>query len=249
MRQWHPTARDEPLDGVYPDLPPRDGRRWVAVNMVTSVDGQVAIDGVSEGLGGPGDLGGFRALRSAVDVVMVGAGTARAERYGPAKVRAEARRARVDRGQAPRPTIAVVSASLHLDAVADRVLEGAQGLVVVTSDAADADRRDALAARGATVVRAGRREVDLADALSQLAASGMPRVLVEGGPRLNRDMLAAGLVDELFVTVAPVLVGAEGPAGLVGGPLDAPVALELREGRLHDGELLLRYRVLAGRAQ
>lgn len=246
MRQWHPTARDEALDGVYPDLPPAGRDRWVAVNMITSVDGRVAIDGVSEGLGGAGDLAGFRALRSAVDVVLVGAGTARAERYGPTKVRAEAREARVERGQAPRPAIAVVSLSLDVDAVVDRVVAGGGSLLVVTSAAADPERREALAGRGVTVVIAGEQDVDLVDALSQLASLGMGRVLVEGGPRLNRDMLAAGLVDDLFVTVAPLLVGAVAP-GMVATPLDLPVALELAEGRTHDGELLLRYRVVGAR--
>lgn len=243
MRQWHPTGGEESLDGVYPDLPPADRPRWVAMNMITSVDGEVTIEGVSDGLGGTGDLAGFRALRSAVDVVLVGAGTARAERYGPAKVRAEARAARVERGQAPRPAIAVVSTSLDVDAIAGRVIEGGGTLFVVTSAASDPERRAALAAGGTTVLTAGDQEVDLVDALSQLDALGMSRVLVEGGPRLNRDLLAAGLVDELFVTIAPLLVGGGGP-GVVAAPLDLPVALELREGRVHAGELLLRYGVL-----
>lgn len=243
MRQWHPTGGEESLEAVYPDLPPADRSRWVAVNMITSVDGEVTIDGVSDGLGGAGDLAGFRALRAAVDVVLVGAGTARAETYGPAKVRAEARAARVERGQAPRPAIAVVSTSLDVDGVVERVTEGEGELLVVTSAASDPDRRAALAAGGVTVVTAGDRDVDLADALSQLDALGMPRVLVEGGPRLNRDLLAAGLVDELFVTIAPLLVGGGG-TGVVAAPLDLPVALELAEGRIHEGELLLRYRVL-----
>lgn len=245
MHRWYPQDRDEALDEVYDDLPPGDRGRWVAVNMVAGVDGGVTIDGVSQALGGEGDLAGFRALRAAVDVVLVGAGTARTEGYGPAKVRADARRARRDRGQAARPVVAVVTRSLDLRG-ADRLFEGDAGVIVVAPVDSDPDRRAALVARGATVVVAGVGDVDLEEALAQLAARGLERVLVEGGPTLNRDMLAAGLVDELFVTVAPVLVGA-GEDGIVTASLDHPIALRLREGRVHDGELLLRYDVLGPR--
>ncbi len=210
--------------------------------MVAGVDGGVTIDGVSRAIGGEGDLAGFRGLRAAADVVLVGAGTARAEGYGPAKVRPEARRARQERGQAPRPVIAVVTRSLDLQG-ADRLFEADSGVIVVAPADSDPDRRAALVARGATVLAAGIGDVDLGDALAQLSDRGLHRVLVEGGPRLNRDMLAAGLVDELFITVSPMLVGGDGQ-GIVVGALDHPIALELREGRVHDGEVLLRYGVL-----
>lgn len=241
MHRWYPQERDEALDGVYAELPPPGRRRWVVVNMVASVDGGVTVDGASEALGGEGDLAGFRGLRAAVDVVLVGAGTARTEEYGPAKVRPAARRARRDRGQAPRPVVAVVSRSLDLQG-AERLFEPDAGPIVVTPTDSDPQRRDALRARGATVLVAGEGDVDLGDALAQLEARGLSRVLVEGGPRLNRDMLSAGLVDELFLTVSPMLVGGRGES-IVGGSLDRPISLELREGRVHDGELLLRYRV------
>lgn len=242
MHRWYPHDRPESLDDVYADLPPTDRDRWVAVNMVAGVDGGVTIDGVSQALGGEGDLAGFRALRVAADVVVVGAGTARAEGYGPAKVRTQARQTRRERGQAPRPTVAVVTRSLDLEG-ADRLFEGDPGVIVVAPVDSDPDRRAALAARGATVLVAGEGDVDLKDALDQLAARGLGRVLVEGGPSLNRDMLAAGLVDELFLTVAPVLVGTGGEA-IVAGTLEHPVPLRLREGRVHQGEVLLRYEVL-----
>lgn len=241
MHRWYPEERDEALDDVYGELPPAGRRRWVAINMVASVDGGVTVDGVSQALGGEGDLAGFRGLRAAVDVVLVGAGTARAEQYGPAKVRPAARQARRDRGQEPRPTIAVVSRSLDLQG-AERLFDGDTGVIVVTPTDSDPTRRDALRSRGATVLVAGEGDVDLADALAQMDARGLARVLVEGGPRLNRDMLAAGLVDELFLTVSPMLVGGRA-AAIVGGSLDRPVDLRLREGRVHDGEVLLRYEV------
>lgn len=241
MRQWYPRGRDEVFEDVYPDLPPEGRQRWVAVNMVTSVDGAVAVGGVSGPLGGDGDLAGFRVLRAAVDVVMAGAGTARAEQYGPPKVSPSARTQRRVRGQSEQPAVAVVSRSLDLTG-ADRLLEGNTTVFVLTVADAPPARREALRARGVTVLEAGRDTVDLADALDQLAALGMGRVLCEGGPSLNRALLAAGLVDELFVTVAPTVVGGDGP-GIVSGALPGTIALSLREGRLHDGEVLLRYRV------
>jgi riboflavin biosynthesis pyrimidine reductase len=241
MRQWWPRERDEDLDAVYADLPPPGLDRWVAVNMVSSVDGAVVVDGVSGALGGDGDLAGFRALRAAVDVVLVGAGTARAERYGPPKVRSAARAARRARGQAPRPAVAVVTRTLDLTG-AEGLLDGDAELHLVTGPDAPADRAEALAARGATLVRTTGPGVDLGEALDLLAGRGLARVLCEGGPRLTHDLLVAGLVDDLFVTVAPTLVGGDGPR-LVGGQLAAPHGLVLREGRVHEGELLLRYGV------
>lgn len=241
MRRWHPDTGDEGLDEVYADLPPAGRDRWVAVNMVASVDGAIAVDGVSGALGDEGDLAGFRALRAAVDVVLVGAGTARAEGYGPPKVREHARAARRDRGQSDRPAVAVVTTSLDLTG-AEGLLDGTVPLYVLTTADAPADRRAALEADGATVLETGRTDVDLAAGLDALAGHGLGRVLCEGGPGLNHAMLAAGLVDDLFVTVAPTLVGTDGP-GIVAGALPAPVGLELREGRVHGGELLLRYGV------
>lgn len=241
MHRWHPDQADEALDALYPDLPPAGGDPWVAVSMVSGVDGAVVVGGVSGPLGAEGDLAGFRALRAAVDVILVGAGTVRAEQYGPPKVRASARASRRARGQAERPAVAVVSASLDLRG-GEALLDGGGTVLVITTASAPSDRREALRARGVVVLEAGVQVVDLGDALAQLAARGLGRVLCEGGPSLNRDLLAAGLVDELFVTLAPVLVGGPG-AGLVAGALPVPVGLALREGRLHEGELLLRYEV------
>lgn len=241
MRQWQPDQGPQDLDDVYADLPPAGRDRWLAVNMVASVDGAIAVDGVSGGLGGEGDLAGFRALRAAVDVVLVGAGTARAEGYGPAKIRAAARERRLARGQAERPAVAVVSRSLDLTG-AERLLEGDGRVLVVTSADAPSDRRAELERHGVEVVATGERAVDLAAGLQALADRGLGRVLCEGGPGLNHDLLAAGLVDDLFVTVAPQLVGGDA-AGIVAGRLPTRLELELREGRVHDGELLLRYGV------
>ena len=241
MRQWQPNRGEQPLDTVYADLPVAAGTRWVGLNMVSSLDGAVTVDGVSGPLGGEGDRAGFRALRGAADVILVGAGTARAEQYGPPRPSPEVRAARAGRGQAEVPAVAVVSRSLDLTG-ADRLLASDADVVVVTTDDAPAERVEALQARGVLVVATGPGEVDLPAGLDALAEQGWTRVLCEGGPRLNRDLLDAELVDEVFVTVAPTLVGGDGP-GIVHGALPAPVSLDLVEGRVHGAELLLRYAV------
>ena len=241
MRQWQPDRGEHALDAVYDDLPPAAGTRWVGLNMVSSVDGAVTVDGVSGPLGAEGDRAGFRALRAVADVILVGAGTARAEEYGPPRPSPAVRAARSARGQAEVPAVAVVSLSLDL-AGAERLLASDAAVAVLTTDDAPADRVAALREQDVWVLAAGTGEVDLAAGLDGLAAHGWSRVLCEGGPRLNRDLVAAGLVDEVFVTIAPTLAGGDGP-GMVHGALPAPVALDLREGRVHSGELLLRYAV------
>ena len=243
MRQWYPDVRDEPLDAVYANLADEWTVPHVALGMVASVDGAVTVDGVSGGLGGEGDLAAFRALRAAADVVLVGAGTVRHEAYRPVRIRAAWQQRRRDRGQARVPPVAVVSRSCDLTG-AEALVEDAAAtrLHVLTCAAADGDRRRELEARGVTVLELGEETVDVRRAVHTLQERGLGRVLVEGGPSLNAQLLAAGLVDEVFVTLGAQLVGSDGP-GLAGPPLPVPVPVDLREGRVHGDELLLRYTV------
>lgn len=241
MRRLVPDGRTVPLEDCYGGLtPPATG--WVAIGMVTSVDGGVAVDGVSSGLGGDGDLAAFRALRSLADVLVVGAGTAIAEDYRPAPA-ARHTGARRARGQAPRPRLALVTGSGRLDPQA-RVFGDADATPLVLTTAGGAQE---LSRRGvaAEVVALGDGDrVDPRAAIGWLRGRGLVRVVLEGGPTLNAAWLAAGVVDELFVTVAPMLVGAAG-AGIA-GELDATVGLTLHELRVHGGELVLRYLVDGG---
>ncbi len=242
MRRLLPTAVPASQVDAYADLVPPDGR-WVVLGMVGALDGGATVDGRSEALGGEGDLAGFRALRSLVDVVLVGAGTVRAEGYGPARPRAvERRRAR---GQADTPTIAVVTGSGDLDPDARLFRDPGTTPLVLTTTGGAATARERLGAR-AEVLEAGDERVDLARSLDLLAARGLERVAAEGGPGLAAQLLAAGLVDELLLTLAPTLVGDAGPS-IVAGALDTPVDLVLHELRVHGSELLLRYRVLPAR--
>lgn len=186
-------------------------RPWVVVNMITSLDGAIEIDGRSGGLATAGDKAVFRSLRGVADTILVAAGTARAENYGPPKLDQGASRRRVAAGQASVPRLAVVTRTCALDPDSRLFENGYKPLVITTIDAvADAD----LVAR-ARWLRAGSGTVDLAATLRQLREEGDEIVLVEGGPTLNAHLLRAGLVDEWCVTIAPLLAGADTP-GLAG---------------------------------
>jgi len=209
--------------------------------MVSSVDGATALDGASGSLGGPADRIVFQAVRAVADVILVGAATVRAEGYGVPTVadepQAERRRSR---GQAPRPRLAIVSRSLDLDLDAALFRDPEQPPFVVTTTDADPERRTALAGV-AEIIEAGEASVDLRSALGRLHDRGARVVLAEGGPTLNGQLVAAGLVDELCLTLSPLLVAgpsrrlAEGPVGT--GPLPLILDRVLTE----DGFLFLRY--------
>jgi len=236
----------EDLERLY-DHPPGLLRAIFAV----SLDGGVEVDGRSGRLGGPDDAEVLAAARSAADAVLVGAGTLRKERYGPAWLRAERRHRRLARGQAALPRIAVVSGSADLDprsAVfcerrADQP-EPPPPLVVVGADA-DRARRDALAevAELVEVPAAGAGSgVDPVEVVGLLRRRGLGRILCEGGPSLFAGLLAAGLVDELCLTHSPLLVGSgRRTLGEGGPPLGPPVAWRRTHLIELDGPLAARY--------
>lgn len=220
-------------------LAPPD-RPWVLVNMVASVDGATAVNGVSGELGGPADKVVFSAIRSVADVILVAAGTARAEGYGSPRTTAQRRAERAGRGQDPIPRLAVVSRSLDLDPAA-AIFDGAgeRPIVFAVADA-PADRRAALE-QVAEVVTVGDHDVDLGAAVVGLRARGVGVVLAEGGPGLNGQLIAAGLVDELNVSLAPVLAGGDS-ARLAHGPVPAKLqAMDLAHLWEADGVLFARY--------
>jgi riboflavin biosynthesis pyrimidine reductase len=208
--------------------------------MIASLDGAITVEGRSGPLGRPADRALFLALRHAADVVLAGAGTIRAEGYGPARPSAEQRAARLARGQTERPAIAVVTRSLRLDLDAPLFTEADPRTIVVTCDAAPADRRRAATER-AEVVVAGHDDVDLAAALAALDGLGASLVACEGGPRLNGDLVAADLVDEWDLTLAPWLVGDRSERSSLGPRPAAPRGFELARLLEGDGLLLGRW--------
>jgi riboflavin biosynthesis pyrimidine reductase len=208
--------------------------------MVTSADGAAYVDGRSTGLSSPDDKRIFGVLRALADVILVGAGTARAEEYRPALRRPSLASLREGRPQTP--PIALVTRSLGLN-LASSLFTGAPPdarTIVITCAASDAGLR-AETAKVADVIVAGEESVDLAAALSELKARSMSRVLCEGGPHLLGDLAAAGLLNELCLSVGPTLAGPGASRVIAGQPLPAsPMTLRhVLAGA--DGFLFLRY--------
>lgn len=247
MRQLLPevVAEVDPVDAYASDERPAPADRpWVLVNMVASADGATAVDGRSGALGGPVDRAAFTAIRAIPDVILVAAGTARAEGYGPPKTPPALQTARRARGQAAKPRIALVTRSVELDFDRDLFADPASRCLVIAPEDAPAERL-AAASAVADVVTAGRGGVDLPAALAQLGAGGARVVLAEGGPSLLGQLAAADLVDELCLTLSPSLVAGES-ARIVHGP-DLPgglAPLHLERVLEQDGVLLLRYVVV-----
>lgn len=236
------------IDGpqLYRDdaRPVPEERPWVLVNMVASVDGAVTVDGRSGGLSGPGDRAIFFALRSVADIILVGAGTVRAENYGPPRISPEDRVARQERGQAPNPTIAVVSGRLDLDPRARLFVDSPTKPIIFTTAQSNRERWRALES-GSEVVAAGDAAFEPATALRLLRDRGARLVVCEGGPTLNGWLFGSNLVDELCLTVSPVLASGTDPRVVRGVALDPPVAVVLDRELRADGFSFLRYLVRA----
>ena len=220
---------------AYPD------RLWVKANFVASIDGAISADGKSAGLSGLADRLVFTVLRSLADVVVAGAGTVRAERYRQAQPGELWQRLRA--GRPPAPPIAVVTRRLELD-LSRRLFGRGPGLartIVLTSELAGEDRL-AEAARVADVVVAGPETVSAKAIVDALAARGHRRILVEGGPMLLGQLVAEGMLDELCLTVSPMLEGGHAASRLTArrGPT-APAAMRLATLLEDDGFLLSRY--------
>jgi riboflavin biosynthesis pyrimidine reductase len=211
------------------------------MNMIASADGASSAGGLSGALGGPADQALFATLRALADVILVGAGTMRAEGYGPARLAADLRASRLAGGWPAVPPIAVVTRSCRLEWHSPFFTEAEQRPLVLTVAGADAGNRRR-AEDVAEVIVAGERHVDLARALAALADRGAESVLVEGGPSLNAQLMAGDLIDELCLTVSPTLVGGDARRIATGTAMHPPVPLILAHVAEEDDLLLLRYR-------
>lgn len=235
--QW---ADDVDPAAAYADLPTHPDRPAVRLNMIVSVDGGTSWNGVSGALGGAADKALFAVLRSFADVILVASGTMKAEEYGPAVMPPGEQEARRARGQAPTPRIAVVSRTCDFDWTAPFFTE-AQARPVVVTVAAAPERNRAHAATVADVVIAGDEDVDLESALTELGESGT-HVLAEGGPTLNGALAQAGLLDELCVSLSPLLASGDAKRLIAGSALDKLERLRLHSICEADDYLFLRYR-------
>ena len=215
------------------------GPRRLRANMVSSADGAGFLDGRSAGLSSPADMRLFGLLRVLADVILVGAGTARTEQYKPARRRPALAGLRA--GRSVTAPVALVSRTLELDLTAP-LFAGAPPdarTIVITCDSAPAGKR-AVAARTADVIVAGDLVVDLTAAVAALRDRGLGRVLCEGGPHLLGQLAAAGLLDELCLTVSPLLAG-PGPSRITAGAPFPARPLTLAHLLEDDGFLFCRY--------
>jgi 5-amino-6-(5-phosphoribosylamino)uracil reductase len=234
---------DLPIEDVYSilDWQAAPARPFVALNMVASVDGRVALEGSARGIGSTVDRALMLALRANADAVMFGAGTLRAEGVGKG-VPADRVPYRLTRGLAPQPLLVVLTASGRLPLERSFFADPDRAIVCVArSTPREAVER--LEAR-TTVRIAGDERPDPAEVLRILGVEfGIRHVLCEGGPELSHSLLAAGLLDELYFTLAPRLLGGEERSLLAGAPFVPPIGLALLSVHEHEGELFLRYAV------
>ncbi len=240
MRRLHPdpgaTTVEQQLDTYRPwEQPPKE-RPLVAMNFAATVDGRATIGGVSGPIGSDADTAMLSGLRTRFDAVMIGAGTMRAERYGRLAKKQETRERRERLGLPPDPLMVIVSGRLDLPWDAPLFTEGGPVLIFTASEAEPPEVSSAL-----QIVRQ-EGFVDIVAALRHLRHEhGIRALLCEGGPGLHGELEGGGLVDELFLTVAPKLVGGDAPR-IVEGELPGVAELELAWLLEEDSELFARYR-------
>jgi len=236
--QRRPTSPGELASGLrLGDQAPPD-RPYLALNMVASLDGKATIDWRTKGLSTELDRQLFHHLRTQADAVMVGAGTVRIERYGRMAKSEELRDKRESEGLARDPLAVVVSSRLDLPADLPLLNEPEQRVVIATgSDASLTELGDH--------VEYARVADDLQVLMARLRTDhGVCSVLCEGGPTLNSHLLAAGLVDELFLTLNPKLAGGAAALTIVAGrELVEPAELSLISVAIGEGDLFTRWRV------
>jgi riboflavin biosynthesis pyrimidine reductase len=216
---------------------------WVRGNMIASLDGGATDNGTSGTLGGAGDRTVFSAMRELADVILVGAGTVRAENYSGVQFSPAQRQARQDRGQAEVPPIAVVSNRGVFDHDAKLFTRTEVAPLILTAAASVHDTRNRLGSAAEVIAASGARPdtVDPAAAVDVLADRGLRRVLCEGGPQLLGSLVGQGLLDELCLTIAPLLVGGAARR-IITGPSQLHAAMRRRHLLSDDaGYLYARY--------
>lgn len=240
-REW--SLAELGLAYAYPEPGPGEPQPWLRANMVSTLDGAAQHDGRSQPISTATDMRIFGTLRALADVVIVGAETVRQEGYRPARARAEFAEAREAAGQGPAPAIAVISASLDLDFGLPLFTSPSVPTLILTGAAAAPDRMAAAEKAGARVVIAGDGVgVDPVRVVQALAELGQTRLLTEGGPRLLGQLVASGVLDELCLTISPMLTAGDAQR-IAGGPSVAvPKRFELVSLLEEEGFLFSRYR-------
>lgn len=232
-------TRAGPVIAALPFAPVGPQRPYLVVNFVSSADGRAAVHGRSRALGDPGDRAIFHSIRERVDAVLVGASTARAESYGRIIPDPERRARRVAAGRSPEPLAVIVTRSGDLPLDAPLFAEPDARVVVFSGAAVE------VSAAAADVRVEPLGDDGLPAAMAALRSQhGIETVLCEGGPHLFGALLRAGLVDELFLTLAAKLAGGDsGPSITAGSPLPELAVLSLAGLLQHGSTLYLRYQV------
>lgn len=221
-------------------------RPYLLLNMISTTDGRATVNGRSGPIGSQADKELFHGLRTAVDAVMAGAGTIRAERYRRLVRDERGRQIRREQGLSEEPLACIVSGRLALNEEIPLLADPEAHVAILTASEASLPQ---LCQADIQYVRAGRDGVlDLPSGMSELAERfELSTVLCEGGPHLNANLLAHGLVDELFLSLSPKLAGGDAMSEslrILSGPeLDPPVELELVAALENESNLFLRYRV------
>src|SRR3954468_2677647 len=240
LRRLHPEpgelTPEEATTGLrLGDLAP-PARPYVVLNMVATLDGRIAIDGRSGPIGDEADHELFHGFRTQADAVMVGAGTIRTERYGRIVRKPERRERRVAEGLAADPLAIVVSGRLHLPADLPLLQDPHSTVVVITASPGELEP---VPARVDYI-----RGAEMRPALEQLRKEhGVRSILCEGGPGLNDSLIREGLVDELFLSLAPKLAGGPPLTMLGAGSLAHTLGASLVSLYEHESHLFGRYRL------
>ena len=238
LREGADPATDDVLAALY-SVADRSVL-WMRANFVASIDGAATHNGLSAGLGSPADRRVFDLLRRLADVIVVGAGTVRAEGYGPMRLDDAQVAWRVQHGLAPHPVFAIVSSSLELDPASTVFTNAPSTPLVFTGSRAPGERRATLA-EVAEVIDCGEFRVDTRLMRRALAERGLMQLHSEGGPQLLGTMIEEGTIDELCLTLSARLEGGTASRITDGGgavPTDMRLAHACAAA---DGTLLLRY--------
>jgi riboflavin biosynthesis pyrimidine reductase len=205
--------------------------------MIASVDGRSTVHGRSVGLGHPADRALLRELRAAADAILVGTATLRAERYANL-LDDDQRTQRVRSGLEPEPIVATISRGLDVPTEIPLLAEATARVQIYTEAEGEVPSQGAWVA----VQRFAPGELTVAAVLDHLGAErGARAVLCEGGPLLLRQLVAAECLDDLLITVSPLLVAGDGPPPVRGEPLDPPVGMALRDVHRANNHLFLHY--------
>ncbi|MDQ6746075.1 MAG: dihydrofolate reductase family protein [Actinomycetota bacterium] len=230
FRQLLPEPGEVDLAGLLAELAPQTrapaDRPHVAANFILSSDGHATIGGRSGPLGDDGDRAMFHGLREQFDAVMVGTGTLRTERYGRILGQGDRRRRRLERGQSAEPLACILTRTGSIPHDLPLFSEPEARVVLFTPAQLPSEGWRAQVEQ----VQIEPGELTVARALGELRARhGVRSVLCEGGPTLFGAMLREGVVDELFLTLAPKLAGGgPGPSATSGAELPTPAATTLR---------------------